>query len=334
MFEIKGEVKSYVVNSFSNEEISTINSTKYYISGGTGFIGKWIVCILDLVGSGGESPDIKIISRSATNGARLSQFNENVSVITWESLRSEVFSESATDRVVGFHASVPAASGENITNLDLDSLYSTTSAYANYLGRKYQHPIFVNVSSGSVYKRPEKGLILEVGAESKISDLSNYDKVKIADEYIVKTLTEKGSINGANPRLFSFTGPGLEIPGNFAIANFIYDAISKRPVQITGNQLSSRSYMSPIDMGIWLLKASLYPTLENLHVGSNQSYHMIEIAHLISRKFGMGEVESNPTTESSPESYVPETARTCSLLNVHNIIPFEEAIKLWHESFS
>jgi hypothetical protein len=92
--------------------------------------------------------------------------------------------------------------------------------------------------------------------------------------------------------------------------------------------------MSPIDMGIWLVKTSLYPTLENLHVGSNQGNQMIEIAHLISRRFGIGEVEFKPTTESILESYVPETTRTSSLLNVHNIIPFDEAIKLWHESFS
>jgi dTDP-glucose 4,6-dehydratase len=229
---------------------------------------------------------------------------------------------------------VPAASGVEITNLDLDPLNSSTSTYANYLGRRYQHPIFVNVSSGSVYKRPEDGLILEVGAEAKISNLSNYDRIKIEDECIVKTLTDKGSINGTSPRLFSFTGPGLEIPGKFAIASFMYDAISKRPVQITGNHLSSRSYMSPIDMGIWLMKTSLYPTLEILHVGSNQGNQMIEIAHLISRRFGIGEVEFNPTIESIPESYVPETARTSRLLNVHNIIPFDEAIKLWHESFN
>jgi dTDP-glucose 4,6-dehydratase len=334
MFEIEDEVKTYVVNSFSNEEISTITSTKYYISGGTGFIGKWLVCILDLVCSGREQPDIKIISRSATNGARLFQFHDNVSVTTWESLKSEVFSESLMGRVAGFHASVPAASAEKIRNLDLDTLNSATSVYTNYLGRKYQHPIFVNISSGAVYKRPEDGLILEVGAEAKISDLSNYDKVKIDDEWIVKTLTEKGFINGASPRLFSFTGPGLELPGNFAIANFMYDAISKRPVEITGNQLSSRSYMSPIDMGIWLLKTSLYPTLENLHIGSNQGNQMIEIAHLISHRFGIGEVEINSTIKSIPESYVPETTRTSSLLNVHNIIPFDEAINLWHKSIS
>ena len=87
MFEIEDEVKTYVVNSFSNEEISTITSTKYYISGGTGFIGKWLVCILNLVCSGREQPDIKIISRSATNGARLFQFYDNVSVTTWENIK-------------------------------------------------------------------------------------------------------------------------------------------------------------------------------------------------------------------------------------------------------
>jgi hypothetical protein len=87
-------------------------------------------------------------------------------------------------------------------------------------------------------------------------------------------------------------------------------------------------------MGIWLLKTSLYPTLENLHIGSNQGNQMIEIAHLISHRFGIGEVEINSTIKSIPESYVPETTRTSSLLNVHNIIPFDEAINLWHKSIS
>jgi dTDP-glucose 4,6-dehydratase len=159
--------------------------------------------------------------------------------------------------------------------------------------------------------------------------MSNYDLVKIADEEIVINLTRQGIVSGINPRLFSFTGPGVDTPGNFALGSFMYDALKGQAVRVSGSGNSTRSYMSPIDMGIWLLKASIRPATNTLHIGSPHGFKMSEIASIISRTFGNGEVEIASEQSLIPESYVPETAITEKFLEISETVELVQSLTFW-----
>lgn len=322
-------MESHLKNSFSTEEIAHISGTTFYVSGGTGFTGRWIISALRSLFEKKNRPEIKIISRSPLRALELFKDYSNFSVTSWEKLNYSVSPNTQKSKVVGFHASVPAASGVNIHQGEVEYFKANTESYARLLSNQYLFPAFINLSSGTVYKRPTSGLIPEANPLNKPTYISPYDQVKFADEKIVENMTAANLINGANPRLFSFTGPGIEVPGKFALGSFMNDALSGKAVRITGSGDSTRSYMSPVDMAIWLLKTAIYPTIETIHIGSSEGLSMSKIATIVSRKFGTGEIEFVSGSMIAPESYVPENVVTKMILHVDGILSFISSLESW-----
>jgi nucleoside-diphosphate-sugar epimerase len=334
MFELNDEFKKHAGKAFSEYELHLLSQRKFYISGGTGFVGRWIITILRNVIEENNLPKITIISRTPVEASKLFIPYKNLSITDWGSINLESLIKPSKQQVVGFHSSVPASGGQSINRNEFSYFNQIIHKYIEHLGSKYDNPIFVNVSSGTVYRRPHHGLIPEKFAEMKSSNLEPYDIVKLNDESVTTASTKLGIIQGTNPRLFSFTGPGMDLPGKFAIGSFVADALSGRQVRIKGNIGSFRSYMSPLDMGIWLLKSSLYPTLNTLHIGSQYGSKMLEIAYKISQEFGTGEIIVPSGTNSTPEAYVPETSNTSKLLNLDRILDFDVTLNLWKKDLT
>ena len=321
--------KSYIRQSFEIEEKSALSEAEIFISGGTGFSGRWVVKVLRTIFNSENFPSVTVISRSPTKALRIFSGYPNLVVVDWKDLESRIRQLQPNRKIIAFHASVPAASGAPISLDDVIQLIALTETYALMLSSQENPPIFVNLSSGALYRRPEAGNILESGGALKTFPTNTYDMVKFADEETVSRLTREGVINGVNPRLFSFTGPGIEIPGKFALGSFLCDALENRAVNVTGNENSLRSYMSPIDMGIWILKAAVYPTSQTIHIGSAEGLKMIEIAKIVANKFGNGEIEISPDMTSNLESYVPETGQSEKLLRIRHTLDFSSSLSLW-----
>ena len=319
-------------NSFTQEELNSVKNSCYFLSGGTGFIGKWIITILNCMFVDGDKPSVKVITRNPYKAVELFRNYGNVSIVDWNMLTFELNTQVISNRmIVGFHAGVPAASGDGIELHEVERYRKNTEIYANLLGSVFENPVFVNLSSGGIYNRPLSGLIPEDDTLVSKYLNSTYQSVKVIDESVVNELTSAKLIRGVNPRLFSFTGPGLDIPGRFALGSFINDAISGKSVIIRGCPDSLRSYMSPIDMGIWLIKSSVHPTTETLHIGSSETISMYEIAKIVSKKFGTGQVTIDKSSKSHPEAYVPDTTKSEKLLNIGEKLDFESSLEIWVE---
>jgi len=321
--------ESHIKDSFSKDELNTLATSKIFISGGTGFAGRWIIATLVKLFKSQDLPPIVVVSRSARKARTVFENYGNIEITEWTNLNQSTVRGPHKERVIGFHASVPAASGAEIKFEEIDSYGKQTEFFASFLGREFKDPVFVNLSSGAVYERPTSGKIPEKHLFKETSTMNSYDLVKINDERIVTDMTQANIIVGANPRLFSFSGPGIDIPGNFALGSFVNDALQGRTVQVTGNGVSERSYMSPIDMGIWILKSSIYPSTDTTHIGSSLGLKMSEIALLVAQIFGNGRVSVSNEQGLVPESYVPETQLTENLFQIQDTINFERSLKFW-----
>ena len=82
-------------------------------------------------------------------------------------------------------------------------------------------------------------------------------------------------------------------------------------------------------MGIWILKAAIYPTSKTIHIGSAEGLKMIEIAKLVANIFGNGRIEISSDMTSKLESYVPETQQSEKLLQIRNTLDLSSSLSLW-----
>jgi len=328
---MSSDIVEHILANFTKDELVYLDNCAFLISGGSGFVAEWIVSILYSILPNDSSPNVILVSR---NPARISlkyKKYRNLKVVSWQDLPIENVGEKAEDLIV-IHASVPAASGESILTTDIDSYSRNTEILVEAALKAKLMPTLINLSTGGLYKRPSHGFIGETNAEEKFHNLTPYEIVKFNDEKITRRYGRAGLVKATNPRLFSFAGPGLDIPGKFALTEFVSDAISAKPILIRGNPNSLRSYMSPIDMGIWILKCAIRPSIEVLHVGSSEGLPMSEVAELVGQEFGVSYRVKLPDSVVPPESYVPENYETRKRLRINKVLNFRDTIKFWAES--
>jgi len=330
MNKLSQSLHEHIGGQFSDTELEIIWDTDFVISGGTGFAGKWILTVLSelFVGSN-QDLNAVILTRNCANASDTFR-DDRLRYLEWMDLEPSIFGQLRNRTKTIIHGAIPAASGQVVTSEELDTYSANLRKLVNaaIVGCK-DKPNVINLSSGGVYSRPMTGPIVEIHAEEKVENLTNYEKIKFRDEEMIKDFVKKGLILGANPRLFSFTGPGLNIPGTFAISNFVGEALAARPVEVLGWSDSERSFMSPIDMAIWVIKCSLYPTIETLHIGASEKITMGDLAVKISDKFGTGEISVKGSFSGERNSYYPETKHTRVQLKISSELSLDESLEIW-----
>ena len=328
------DASEHIRKNFSDKELEYLRSKIFYITGGSGFVGRWIIATLLHLFNNENTPEIVIITRTPKKVQNLFPAKKSVKVIDWTEMMLSPHYESSTKEVIGFHCAVPAASGEVIGADQVKFFGENTRKFISKIIEISDSPTLINISTGGVYDRPTSGLIGEQSIRKHVVPFTNYETTKINDEVILENLAKAKNVNGANPRLFSFCGPGLELPGTFAVSNFIHLAKAGKPIKIIGNPHSLRSYMSPLDMAIWILKSSIYPTLETLHIGSSEVFTIEKIAEIISKKFGTRLEIDSSTSEIPIRNYVPVIQNTFKHLRITQTLDFQSSLNYWVDNLS
>lgn len=325
-------IVEHILANFTKDELAYLNSCTFLLSGGSGFAAEWIVSILYGLSSDDSLPQIVLLGRDPDKIAMKYKSYHNLKVVSWQNLPFENMEEGATNFVI-IHSSVPAASGEKILATEIDSYSRNTEILVDAALKVSLKPTLVNLSTGGLYMRPSYGFISETSAHVKSNNLTPYERVKFNDEEITSRYGASGLVRATNPRLFSFTGPGLRVPGKFALTEFVSNAISAKPILVRGNPSSFRSYMSPVDMGIWILKCAIWPSVGVVHIGSSEGLLMSEVAELVGQEFGRSNKIDIQDSVTLPESYVPENTETKKQLRINKMLDFRDSLKFWSEEF-
>ena len=166
-----------------------------------------------------------------------------------------------------------------------------------------------------------------------------YGQAKRASEFLFSAYSSETGAQAVLARGFAFVGPHLKLDANFAIGNFIRDAMAGRDIQVQGDGTPLRSYLYAGDLATWLW--TLYfkgPSRRPVNVGSDRAVAIADLASTVATTLAPGcavAVAGTPQGGLAPLCYVPDITRAREELGLEPWTSLEEAIRrtaAWHRS--
>lgn len=281
---------------------------KVFITGGTGFFGKWLLEAINHLNSNYELElEATVLTRNPNRFSIEYPHLANAKGVSFISgdVRNIPSLETQFDYII--HAATDVASkpflASNVKETRSTILDGVTKIVDFAKAVKCKRLLFT--SSGAAYGRVAKDVsqgIIESFVEGEFDEeASSYGLSKSRAERYLK---EHASCDVVIARCFSFSGPYLPLNGSFAFGNFINDRLNENDIIISSNGKSIRSYLYGSDLVIWLL--TLLLSGENratYNVGSDIPVSIKELANLI---VGQGRCVKVKSPSDSDESvYFP-----------------------------
>ncbi|MFI5232769.1 MAG: NAD-dependent epimerase/dehydratase family protein [Gemmatimonadales bacterium] len=193
---------------------------------------------------------------------------------------------------------------------------------------------FLQVSSGSVYGPQPAGLARMgesfAGTASAADPGQRFGAAKRRAELHGEAAVSRG-VGFVSARVFALVGPRLPVDGQFALGNFLGDALAGRAVRLTGDGTPVRSWMHAADMAAWcwtLLARGTAGAAYN--VGTEEEHTLWNAAQRVAALPSpalRAERAREPDAASRPSRYVPSIQRARDELGLHAWIPFDDALR-------
>ncbi len=308
---------------------------RFFISGGTGFFGRWLLETFDyLHRCRGIETSLTVLSRSPERFCQKAPHFLNHPRIDFLSgdITGFPFPEGHFDYII--HAATETDQNAHQPLAILDPIVAGTRRMLDFALQSGASR-FLLTSSGAVYGRqpPELPLLPEThpGAPDPCSTRSAYGEGKRIAEQLCAIYHQQHGIECTIARCFAFVGPYLPLESQFAVGNFIGNALRGEPVIIKGDGTPYRSYLYATDLIVWLLTILLNgQPMQPYHVGSNHPISIADLAHLVARLPQPPirvEIQGTPRPGTLPERYVPDTQFTQNRLELQISVPIKEALQ-------
>ena len=324
-----------------------LRGKRIFITGGTGFFGKWILGSFVRANERfGLKAEVHILSRNPDAFKQREPFLASLGSIYFHSGRMVDFKFPEEK----FHYIIHAASeSEAVPNgLNpvpmLDSNIMGTRRvleFARISGVKE----FLYTSSGAVYGDRYDSRMDHVheayhGAPDPVSPGSAYGMGKRISEFLCRAYADQYDIHPKIARCFAFVGPYLPMTANYAIGNFIHDALKGNCIRINGDGTPCRSYLYAADLAVWLWTILLngkvcYP----YNVGSEKTISIGALAKEVAAIVNPGleiKIAGKRISGNPIEYYVPSTKRAQQELNLEEGYSLHDMIQHtanWYDSF-
>jgi len=194
---------------------------------------------------------------------------------------------------------------------------------------------FLFTSSGAAYgKQPSELTHIPeeyAGAPAATDIRSGYGQAKRVSEYMISMYGSACGFDAVIARLFAFVGPLLPLDANYAIGNFIRDALRGGPVRVNGDGTPYRSYLYAADLAVWLWTMLLRGKPACVYnVGSAEDLTIAELARMVARVVtpeAVIEIARRPETGAAPSRYVPDVERARRELGLRPWISLDDGVR-------
>lgn len=319
-----------------------LHGARLFITGGTGFIGCWLLESLrhadQRLNLGVQATiltrDPQAFRRKAPHLADYHGFR----FVTGDACNFESPAGEFTHLI---HAATDASAQLNETDPRrmFDTVIQGTRRALDFAVEKAVDRMLF-LSSGAVYgQQPwEMERVAENWTGSPIctDPRAAYAEGKRAAEMLCAIYLKQFGTKVAIARIFALLGPYLSLDIHFAAGNFIRDAMQGKPVIVNGNGLPCRSFLYASDLTAWLWHMLVWAEPgKPYNVGSDESISIRDLAERISHVLGNGEYQilGSKDTGWNPGRYVPDTSLISRELGLHRTVSLDESIRrtaLWN----
>jgi nucleoside-diphosphate-sugar epimerase len=323
---------------------SEASGKSFFITGGTGFFGMWLLesfaHINDQLALGMRAT---ILTRDPAAFARKAPHLANRADLRFiqGDIRSFPFPEGKPDYIIHAATEASAKLNEEAPHEMLDAIVAGTRRVLDFAAQSGVKKLLLT-SSGAVYgKQPSDITHIHedyLGAPDPLLPGSAYGEGKRIAEHMCCVHALQHGYEVKIARCFAFVGPHLPLDAHFAIGNFIRDAMRGTPIRINGDGTPMRSYLYASDLAVWLwtilFKA---PHARAYNVGSDEDISIKNLVDIVAMAQGGGQpftLAVSPQSGCSILRYVPAIKRASEELALRVYINLFEGINktfIWNE---
>lgn len=324
-----------------------LREARVLITGGTGFFGRWLVGSL-LEANRRHSLRIRVLVLTRDPGA----FERSTGWITADPAVTLVGGDMGSFNLppggldfVIHAATEPVGAPGTFDPLDKFEADLDGTRRVLAVSRERHARRMLLTSSGAVYGRqpPDLPRIAESysGAPDAADASSAYAQAKRASEFICAAASAGRGPETVIARGFAFVGPFLPLNANYAVGNFLADAMAGRQISIAGDGTPLRSYLYAGDMAFWLWTILLRGRSGRAYnVGSDAAISIRELAELVrdvAAPVTRVVLAHEPRPGVAAERYVPSIARARDELGLEPWTPLRRALErtvAWHRGLA
>jgi dTDP-glucose 4,6-dehydratase len=312
--------------SVCSAEMGRLSGKSLLITGGTGFVGRYLVESVLRFNNKGNGGRCKLLLPTRQPDTLIERYRSQIQAgeivaMRWGERYTVDMKGDMCDYII--HAASPSSPKQVMEDpvRNLRDMVDMSSSIAG-LGKQCGSKRSILISSGAVYgEQPSEMLVMPeeyLGGPDLSKTSSCYGEGKRLSEKHFRL----SGIDYRIARVFSLTGPYQDLRSGFAVPDLIWQAAEKGQIHLSGDGSPVRSYCYATDLTIFLFKLLLgQPKYEVYNVGCREATVSIaELAQTISAIFGgvgvtKGQSVDDVTTTRS--RYVPQLDRMYEFYRPH-----------------
>jgi dTDP-glucose 4,6-dehydratase len=317
-----------------------LREANLFITGGTGFFGKWLLEGLD------EAQRVHGLKLRATvlsrDPGRFLQAMPHLRNAPWLSFQAGNITSFQPPHRKFTHLLHGAASSD-ARDYARDPLAGmrTIVEGTRQVMEAMSHQASLRVlflSSGAVYG-PQPAELTHIPEDFPLPPDTEdrgqaYGQAKRESERIVSAACAALSFPCPIARCFAFAGPHLPLDQHFAFGNFIRDALAGGPIRVGGDGTPMRSYLYASELAVWLWSLLMRGESTTYHVGSDQALSIRDLAQAIAAATDtVVDVAQEAEAGFKPSRYVPAVTRVPEGLGLRQTVDLAASIRrtlAWH----